>query len=230
MLMWLIFIAIAAFIVFVGVIAPRSRSRKARASASDLATALGFELLDGQEAVKRMIQGASAGASPPDYETLPAPLRRLLEASGVATCLAGTSDGVRITIFTEHRGSGKSNTTYTVVRADYPKPLPFDLHIAYEGGFTRLGKALFGLRDLEIGDEAFDRAVRVKTNDEGAARAALGAPGARAAILGMIALSREAFATSTHARWEATGLRFDPSEIRTVIAALVPVSLALGSA
>jgi hypothetical protein len=230
MLVWLIFIAIAAFIVFVGVIAPRNRSRKQRASARDLATALGFELLDGKEAVKRLMQGASPGAATADYEKLPGPLRRLLEASGLASCLTGTSDGVRITIFTENRGAGKSNTTYTVVRADYPTPLPFELHIAYEGGFTRLGKALFGLRDLEIGDEAFDRAVRIKTNDEGAARAALGSPGARAAILGMIALSKESFATSTHARWEGTGLRFDPSEMHSVIAALAPVARTLGRA
>jgi hypothetical protein len=36
-----------------------------------------------------------------------------------------------------------------------------------------VGKALFGLRDFEVGDEAFDRAVRVKTDDAAAARAAL---------------------------------------------------------
>ena len=137
---------------------------------------------------------------------------------------------VRITIFFETRGSGKSPTTYTVVRADYPTPLPFELYIAYEGTFTRLGKALFGLRDLEVGDEAFDRAVRIKTGDEAAARTVLSRPDTRTAILGMIALSKEAFATNAYATWERQGRRYDPVEMRTVIAALVPVTRTLGHA
>jgi len=227
---WLFFIAIAAFIVLVGVIAPRRRSRNARTGERGLATALGFELLGGREAVRRVIPGPSAEAAMADYEKLPAPLRKLFESSGSASCLAGTVDGVRITIFFETRGSGKSRTTYTVVRADHPAPLPFELHIAYEGTFTRLGKALFGLRDLEVGDEAFDRAVRVKTGDEAAARAVLSRPDTRTAILGMIALSREAFATNAYATWERQGRRYDPVEMRTVIAALVPVTRTLGHA
>jgi hypothetical protein len=225
---WLFFVAIAAFIAFVGFIAPRMRSRHARAGASDLATALGFELLKGREAVRRVIPGPSAESAMKDYDKMPAPLRKLFEASGAATCIAGTADGARITICFETRSSGKTSTTYTVVRADYPTPLPFELHIAHEGTFIRLGKALFGLRDLEIGDEAFDRAVRIKTGDDAAARAVLGNPGARAAILGMIALSTEAFATNAHATWERQGRRLDPSEIRAVIAALVPVTRTLG--
>jgi hypothetical protein len=216
---WLFFVAIAAFIAFVGFIAPRMRSRHARAGASDLATALGFELLKGREAVRRVIPGPSAESAMKDYDKMPAPLRKLFEASGAATCIAGTADGARITICFETRSSGKTSTTYTVVRADYPTPLPFELHIAHEGTFIRLGKALFGLRDLEIGDEAFDRAVRIKTGDDAAARAVL---------LGMIALSTEAFATNAHATWERQGRRLDPSEIRAVIAALVPVTRTLG--
>jgi hypothetical protein len=32
-------------------------------------------------------------------------------------------------IFLESIGSGKTETKYTVVRADYPKPLPFEMRI-----------------------------------------------------------------------------------------------------
>jgi len=235
MMIWVFFFAIAAFIVFIGVrgvLGPRKQNRRARAGASDLATALGFEVLDGREAVRRVIPGTSAEAEAAmaNYDKMPTFLRNLFESSGKATCITGTADGVRITIFFESRGSGKSQTTYTVVRADYPKPLPFELHIAYEGTFIRLGKALFGLRDLEVGDEAFDRAVRIKTDGEAAARAVLANAGARAAILGMIALSKEAFATNAFATWERQGRRYDPSEIRTVIAVLVPVTRTLGRA
>jgi hypothetical protein len=230
---WLFLFPIAAFILLVGVIgviAPRKRDRRAREGARNLATALGFDVLDGGEAARRVVPGPSAEAAVRDYEKIPAILRNLFESTGKATCITGTADGARITIFFETRGSGKSRTTYTVVRADYPTPLPFELHIAYEGTFIRLGKALFGLRDVEVGDEAFDRAVRVKTGDEAAARAALANPGARAAILGMIALSKEAFATNAFATWERQGRRFDPAEMRAVMAALVPVTRTLGSA
>jgi hypothetical protein len=232
---WLFLFPIAAFIVFVGIIGvlrPGRQNRRVRAGASDLATALGFEVLDGREAVRRVIPGspAEAAAAMADYEKMPAFLRNLFESTGKATCVTGTTDGVRITIFFETRGSGKSRTTFTVVRADYPKPLPFELHIAHEGMFTRLGKALFGLRDLEVGDEAFDRAVRVKTDDATAARAALGSSSARAAILGMMALSKESFATNAYATWERQGRRYDPSEMRAVIAVLVPVTRTLGRA
>jgi hypothetical protein len=230
---WLFLFPIAAFILFIGVmgvVGPRKKNLRARASASDLAAALGFEMLHGRDAVRRVIPGTSAEsqAAMANYEKMPAILRNMFEASGKTMCLAGMSDGVRVTIFHESRGSGKSHTTFTVVRADYAKPLPFDLHIAHEGTLIRLGKALFGLRDLEVGDEAFDRAVRVKTDDAAAARAVLANPDARAAILGMIALSTETIATSAYAQWERQGRCYDPSTIRPVIAALVPVTRAFG--
>ena len=227
---WLFFVAIAAFILFVGFIAPRRRSRNARAGASDLATALGFELLQGREAVRRMIPADAPPSAMEDYEKMPGALRKIFESSVSGSCIAGTVDGARITICFESRGPGKSQTTYTVVRADYPKPLPFELHIAYEDTFTRLGKALFGLRDVETGDEEFDRAVRIKAGDEAGAKVMLGNPETKAAILGLFALSKAALVTNAHVQWERQGLRFDPSGMRTVIAALVPVTRTLGNA
>ena len=229
---WLFLFFVAAFIVYVGVIVPRRQSRRASAGASNLAAALGFELLHGREAVKRVVPGTSAeaAAAMANYDKMPALLRNMFEASGKTTCITGTADGVRITIFYESRGAGKSHTTYTVIRADYPKPLPFELHIAHEGWFIRLGKSLFGLRDLELGDEAFDRAVRIKTNNDDAARVVLANPVARATILGMLALAGDTSATNACAQWERAGRWSDPSNIRPVIAALVPVTRALGSA
>jgi len=226
---WLILIVFPALIVVIGVMVSRRRTRRIRMGAMNLATALGFERLEGKEAVRRLIPANAPPSAMEDYEKMPGPLRRLLESSLAAYCIAGTVDGARITIYLESRGGGKSQTRYTVVRADYPKPLPFELGIAYEDTFTRLGKALFGLRDIETGDEAFDRAVRIKAGDEVSAKLMLGNPETKAAILGLFALSRSAFATDTHVQWERQGARFDPSEVRTVIAALVPVTRTLGN-
>ena len=226
--MLLIFIAFVGFLVLVRTTVSRRRKRRIRESAMNLATVLGFEILEGVEAVKRSAPAASEQAVMENYEKLPGPLRRLVEKAA-STVIAGTADGVRITISLESRGSGKSQTTYTVVRADYAKPLPFDLRIGHEGAFTRLGKALFGLRDVEVGDEEFDRAVRIKAGDETAAQVILGKPDARAAILSLLALSSSAFATNSYVQWERQGIRFDESEIRAVIGTLVPVARALGN-
>ena len=131
------------------------------------------------------------------------------------------------------RGSGKSRTTYTVVRADYPTPLPFELHIADQGTFIRLGKSLFGLRDVEVGDEAFDRAVRVKTGDEGCRQSRACEPRRESrdprhdrAVKGSVR-DQTRFATLG----TAGSLRFDPGGgCCAVMAALVPVTRMLGSA
>lgn len=65
---------------------------------------------------------------------------------------------------------------------------------------------------------------------EGAAKVLFGNSDARAAILGLMALSKSAYATGRSARWERQGTRFDASEMRSVIGALVPVARALGGA
>ena len=203
--------------------------RKADAGMRQLAATLGFKLLENMEAVDRSIVPAMRQAALEAREKMPAFFRRMAErpARGFL-CVAGVADGVEVTIFLESIGSGKTETKYTVVRADYPKPLPFEMRIGAEGAFTRLGKALFDLRDVETGDAEFDRAVRVKTADEAGARAALGKPGARNAVLGLLALSMSAFATDAYAQWVEQGCRFDPNRTRERVAAVVAVAQTLG--
>jgi hypothetical protein len=194
-----------------------------------LAATLGFKLLENMEAVDRSIVPAMRQAALEAREKMPAFFRKMAErpARGFL-CVAGVADGVEVTIFLESIGSGKTETKYTVVRADYPTPLPFEMRIGAEGAFTRLGKALFELRDVEIGDPEFDRAVRVKTADDVAARVALGKPGVRDAVLGLLALSTSAFATNAYAQWVEQGYRFDPDKTRERAAAVAAVARTLG--
>jgi hypothetical protein len=207
----------------------RRQRRKADAGIRNVADTLGFQLLEGMPAIDRTIVPAMRQAALEAREKLPPFFRKLAErpARGFL-CAAGTADGVEVTIFLESVGSGKTETKYTVVRADYPKPLPFELRIGAEGAFTRLGKALFDLRDLEIGDPEFDRAVRVKTADDAGAQAALGKPGVRDAVLGLLGLSSSAFATNAYAQWVEQGYRFDPGKTRERVAAVVAVAQTLG--
>jgi hypothetical protein len=204
--------------------------RKAAAGMKELAASLGFRLLENMEAVDRSIVPAMRQAALEAREKMPAFFRKMAErpARGFL-CVAGVADGVEVTIFLESIGSGKTETKYTVVRADYPTPLPFEMRIGAEGAFTRLGKALFDLRDLEIGDAEFDRAARVKTADDAAAKVALGKPGVRDAVLGLLALSTSAFATNAYAQWVEQGYRFDPGKTRERMAAVVAVARTLGA-
>jgi hypothetical protein len=215
-------------ILLVGGALVRRQRRKADAGIRQLAAALGFKLLEDMEAVDRTVVPAMRQAALEAREKMPDFLRKLAErpARGFL-CLAGTADGVQVTIYLDSRGSGKTSTNYTVIRADYSKPLPFALRIGSEGVFTRLGKALFDLRDVEIGDPVFDRAVRVKTADEAGARAALGKPGARDAVLGLLALSTSAYATNAYAQWEAQGRHFDLGKTRERMAAVAAVARTL---
>jgi hypothetical protein len=203
--------------------------RKADAGMKQLAATFGYRLLENMEAVDRSIVPAMRQAARDAREKMPPFFRKMAErpAKGFL-CVAGETDCVEVSIFLESTGSGKSNSQYTVVRADYPKPLPFEMRIGAEGAFTRLGKALFELRDVEIGVPEFDRAVRVKTADEAGARAALGKPGARDAVLGLLALSSSAFATNAYAQWVEQGYRFDPVKTRDRVAAVVAVARTLG--
>jgi hypothetical protein len=203
--------------------------RKAAEGMKELAASLGFRLLENMEAVDRSIVPAMRQAALEAREKLPAFFRKMAErpARGFL-CVAGVADGVEVTIFLESVGSGKTETKYTVVRADYPKPLPFDMRIGSEGAFTRLGKALFDLSDVEIGDGEFDRAARVKAADEAGAKVVLGKPGARDAVLGLLALPGSAHATNAYARWDQQGYHFDPVKTRERMAAVVGVARTLG--
>jgi hypothetical protein len=217
-------------ILAVGGALVRRQRRKADAGIRQLAATFGCRLLENMEAVDRTIVPAMRQAALEAREKLPPFFRRLAErpAKGFL-CAAGTTDGVEVTIFLESVGSGKTETKYTVVRADYPKPLPFEMRLGAEGAFTRLGKALFDLRDVDTGEPGFDRAVRVKAADEAGARAALGKPGARDAVLGLLALSSSAFATNAYAQWVEHGYRFDPEKTRERVAAVVAVARTLGA-
>lgn len=61
--------------------------------------------------------------------------------------------------------TGKSAITYTRLRTCFKQQQAFEMKLSKEGMFSKIGKAL-GSQDIEIGDEEFDHAYMVKSNDE----------------------------------------------------------------
>jgi hypothetical protein len=213
-------------ILVVGGLLIRRQTRQITTGLKDLAAVFGFEVLEGRDAIRRM--GPDREATAKAIDQAPEPLRRLLErAAANALCAVGTVEGVQVTIYAYSTG-GKNSSTFTVVRGDYRQPLPFELRVTSEGGLTRLGKALVGLKDIEIGDEVFDRAVRIKAATEAGAKEALTMPGARDAVLALLALPGYASITNTCALWEQQGRHFDPEKSRERVTAVAAVARALG--
>ena len=78
---------------------------------------------------------------------------------------------LHVYMFTRSSGSGKNqrSTTYTAFTLDVRNPEAFEFHI-YEQGFFSTLLTKFGMQDIQIGDEAFDKEYIVKSNNESKVR------------------------------------------------------------
>lgn len=81
---------------------------------------------------------------------------------------------LRVYMFTRSSGSGKnrSSTTYTAFTIPVTNADGFEFHVYEQGFFTTL-LTKFGMQDILIGDEAFDKEFIVKSNNEEKVRAML---------------------------------------------------------
>ncbi len=70
--------------------------------------------------------------------------------------LNGNIGGLPVKVDTYTQRSGNSSTTYTRYRVSFP-PLGMGLQLKREGIFSAVTK-LFGIQDVEVGDQAFDEA------------------------------------------------------------------------
>jgi hypothetical protein len=93
---------------------------------------------------------------------------RLAEHRGLRQ-IVGELDELGVQVRVEQRGAGRSRQSYTVLRLDLNAPGPEGLRISREGLGDQLGKLLGG-QDIEVGDPALDRQLRVKGADPQAVR------------------------------------------------------------
>lgn len=63
------------------------------------------------------------------------------------------------------RSTGNSSVTYTRMRCETSNPLEFKFKIYQKHIFSGIAK-VFGLKDIEIGDEEFDKQYIIQSNDE----------------------------------------------------------------
>jgi hypothetical protein len=70
-----------------------------------------------------------------------------------------------ITLDTYTVSTGKSTIVYTRMRAPFVNPESFRFTVYRKGIFSDMGK-WFGMQDIEIGDEAFDRDFILKSDHE----------------------------------------------------------------
>jgi hypothetical protein len=144
--------------------------------------------------------------------------------------LTGMHDDVAVAIYLEIRGGGKSRTTYSIVEASFPRPLPFALHVGRESTLARFGKAVFGLHDIEVGVEQFDRAVRIKGGDPDRIRGLLSGSGVQDRILSALEASPTIIVNQRAAIWEKRGTMENAETYRQAMDLVVPIVRALKDA
>lgn len=226
----IIFVAGGALLVIVVSRLASAWAERNRERLRTLASSLGLSLLEGLEAVKAAAKGGGEGAAKMGEWLARNPeglLARSL-AKGYWR-IAGRREGVEVAVYEESRSSGKSSTTYTIVRAYFPSPLPSPCRLAKEGLFTRLGKGLFGLEDHEIGDSAFDAAVRIKARDPLPLMSRLSRPGAKDSVLALLAAQQGAFVTEAFAHWERARGSLAREDIEAALGLTEAVARGLGA-
>jgi hypothetical protein len=144
--------------------------------------------------------------------------------------LTGTRDEVAVAIYLESRGSGRSRTTYSIVEASFPRPLPFTLRVGRETTMTRFGKAVFGLHDIEVGSEQFDAAVRIKGSDPERISRLLSGTGVQDRILTALQASPTVTVTEKAALWEKRGTMEKAETYQQAMDLVVPIVRALKDA
>jgi len=169
------------------------------------------------------------GAEPPGTPEAASPGQRFMQALKPWR-ITGMRDDVAVAIYLETRGGGRSKTTYSIVEASFPQPLPFTLRVGKETAFARLGKAVFGLQDIEVGVEQFDRAVRIKGSDPDRIRGVLSGTGVQDRIVTALEASPTVMVTETAAHWEKRGTIEAAETYRQAMDLVVPIVRALKDA
>jgi hypothetical protein len=218
-----IFVVVSLLMGIVAIRVARHKNAVEREAAQRLASLLGLEYLDPEAEFMR----ASENVDPKYARFAQNGLVKAIQGFFKFMApwrLVGKRGEVRIEVYPETRSTGKNSTTYTVARAYLSRPLAYSLKISREGFFTKLGKLVANLQDLE----EVDKAVRIKASDPVSAKVLLDRHEIRQAILDAIGKYKSLRIEESFAHWEKMGVTTDTAEIGEVLDALVTVAEALG--
>lgn len=167
-----------------------------------------------------------AGGTGRGLERLPRGLQPLVDIF-LPWRISGVYKGQSAWIYPEIRSAGKSAKTFLVVKVYFPTPLPFEFRAGRETVLTKLGKTFFSLSDVEVGDWAFDKSVRIKADDPAAVGALFSRSEPRDALLSLLSAFPEAFADRESVRWERAAVRSLFDLVPEALDALAAFSAAL---
>jgi len=190
--------------------------RRGREEARVQAGRLGLEYVDGIDALRRSYVESGQTKALESFERMPAFLRAFAE-SAAPWRMEGLRKGVRVAVYPETRSSGKSSRTYVGAKAFYPAPLAFKFRASREGTMAKIGKALFGLKDVQIGDPDFDPKVRIRAEDEAAAASLFFREATASAFLALLERFPEAVADSAGVTRERQASLLPMEELEEVL-------------
>lgn len=201
------------FIIALVVFWTIKRTQKMREHLRQIAPRLGLRFLEGQELISAIQRSGGTPTGPVSF----------LVKSLSPWRMEGQRMGTTVSIFPERRGGGKNSTTYTIVRAELTEPASGTLHVYPEGAFERFSKNFLGAKDLQIGDERFDRAFMVNAVDPEAARAFLG-PDRREKLMRALTAGPIVM-TDKFIQFEKAGLITDEQKLRAILETVVSAAV-----
>jgi len=149
-------------------------------------------------------------------------LRATPASFGQKRRIGGRLGGIAVRVDTFTKRHGKSSTTYTRFRAEFPRSLGLGLQLTSEGFLTGLSK-IFGAQDVQTGQPGFDDAVLVKGADPQRVVEFL-TEARRARIQRFLASHSGAEITDSGVRWHRRGVLRDHAALASAIRETVAVA------
>ncbi len=140
--------------------------------------------------------------------------------------LTGTMAGFPVKVDTYVQRSGNSSTTYTRYRVTYPS-LGMNLRLSRHGMLSAITK-LFGKQDVEVGDDSFDDAFMVKTDDPSRLRSLL-TPSVRSGLLRLLASHSTAKVNDSFVQITRTGFQKKPEVLQSTVHRMLATARLLSS-
>jgi hypothetical protein len=144
--------------------------------------------------------------------------------------MTGVVDGIPIVVYPVVRGSGKNKRSYTVVEASYRKAPPSSFKITREGFFSKIGKAVFHMQDIQIGNPEFDRRVAIKGSDPFRLVRLLSHPALQKGILDALDFHSGIMITEAGVHFEQREILTDVTRYREILQRLCVVALEMDKA
>lgn len=139
--------------------------------------------------------------------------------------MTGRHGEFQVRIHSFSRGSGKHRSTYTAIETHFHEPLGMGLDVRPEGVLSQVGK-MFGVKDMQVGDQRFDNLFLVKGGDGRTVLEFL-TPEVRQEVLELRKLGTSLVLNDHGVYQEYAGLLTDASKVRAVLAGQAALARAM---